>query len=57
MATYQRLVNDEINSIDAAVFSGDVFLNAENRADFREWMSRWERALAEYDTFEVLEDE
>lgn len=33
------------NEIDAAMFSGDDFFDAANRAALREWIARWERKL------------
>lgn len=49
MANYTDLVDNEIDAIDAAVFSGDMFINNKNRFEFREWMRRWERQLISYD--------
>ena len=49
MANYTDLVDNEIDVIDAAVFSGDLFMNNKNRSDFRDWMGRWERQMIAYD--------
>lgn len=57
MTEYNKLVHNEIDFIDAAVFSGDLFLNKENRKDFREWIARWEKQLADYDDIPELDDE
>ena len=46
---YEILVEDIIDSLDASVFNGDLFFNQENREDLRNWMSRWEKQLKEYD--------
>ena len=46
---YEILVEDVIDSLDASLFTGDLFLNSENREDLRNWMARWERQLKEYD--------
>ena len=46
---YEILVEDVIDSLDAALFTGDLFLNSENREDLRNWMARWEGQLKEYD--------
>ncbi len=46
---YEILVEDVIDSLDAALFTGDLFLNSENREDLRNWMARWEQQLKEYD--------
>lgn len=40
---------EAIDEIDAAVFSGDTFINSYNRAQLREQMSRWERGLVSFD--------
>lgn len=42
---YKRLENEAIDEIDAAVFSGDMFMLEENRIQFREMMDRWESKL------------
>lgn len=44
---YQRLEDGPMDEIDAAVWSGDVFHNAENIKAFRSMMARWERGLKE----------
>lgn len=46
---YELLVEDVIDSLDAALFTGDLFLNSENREDLRNWIARWESQLKEYD--------
>jgi surfactin synthase thioesterase subunit len=46
---YETLVEDIIDSLDASVFNGDLFFIQENREDLRNWMSRWEQQLKEYD--------
>ena len=40
-----KFVDDAINEIDAAMFSGDVFDRAEEAQKFQLWLQRWERAL------------
>lgn len=42
---YDRLNEGPIDEIDAAVWSGDMFHNRENIADFRSMMARWEQGL------------
>lgn len=42
---YKRLEDNAIDDIDAAVFSGDMFMLEENRTKFREIMDRWESKL------------
>ena len=44
---YQRLEDGPMDSIDAAIFSGDMFHNRENIAALRAMMARWERGLKE----------
>lgn len=51
-------VDDPIDQIDAAVFSGDTFFDKDARAQFRDMMARWERGLKEFDRMdEELENE
>jgi hypothetical protein len=42
---YDRLNEGPIDEIDAAIWSGDMFHNRENIADFRSMMARWEQGL------------
>jgi hypothetical protein len=42
---YKRLEDGPIDKIDAAVFTGDMFMLEENRIQFREMMDRWESKL------------
>jgi hypothetical protein len=42
---YDLLNEGPIDEIDAAVWSGDMFHNRENIADFRSMMARWEQGL------------
>ena len=42
---YDRLNEGPIDEIDAAIFSGDMFFNRENLADFRSMLKRWEQGL------------
>jgi D-Tyr-tRNAtyr deacylase len=42
---YNRLENEAIDDIDAAVFTGDMFMLEANRIKFREIMDRWESKL------------
>jgi len=44
---YRRLEDGAMDDIDAAVWSGDLFHNRENIAEFRKMMARWERGLKE----------
>lgn len=42
---YDRLESTAIDDIDAAVFSGDMFMFEGNRIEFRAMMDRWESRL------------
>lgn len=42
-------IDDPIDQLDAAVFSGDLFLDDERREAFRQIMARWERAMKSFD--------
>lgn len=42
---YNRLADTAIDDIDAAVFSGDMFMLEQNRIEFRYMMDRWESKL------------
>lgn len=45
-----------MDDIDAAVWSGDLFYDSENRQRFREMMERWERGLKAAEEVISLED-
>lgn len=47
----ERECGDALDTIDAAVFSGDIFHNKENRDLFREHLERWQRELVEIEKF------
>jgi len=51
---YDRLNEGPADEIDAAIWSGDMFLNRENIADFRSLMARWEKGLQEAE--QILEE-
>lgn len=48
-----------VDNLDAAVFSGDGLLNADNRDLFRRSLERWQRQLARWEEIaaEVAEAE
>jgi hypothetical protein len=50
---FKRLEDKELDAIDAAVFSGDIFANAENRKQFKFYLSRW---LREMNLLEALDN-
>jgi hypothetical protein len=56
---YEELVDGAIDEIDAALFSGDTFHDAEAIEDFRRIMERWERRLVEIKSIldEILDEE
>ena len=43
--TYERLYNTHLDAVDAAVFSGDMFHDEDNRAKFRKLLERWTREM------------
>jgi len=53
---YQQLEDGAMDEIDAAVFTGDVFHNAENIKAFRSMMARWERGLKECENIIGVEE-
>jgi len=42
---YDRLYTTHLDAVDAAVFSGDVFHNEDNRKEFRKLLERWTREM------------
>lgn len=57
-------VEEAIDQIDAAIFTGDAFLDKPNRDEMREMVARWQRQLDslaeifdEFDEGEPEEDE
>lgn len=44
----QRFIND-LDGIDAAVFSGDVLYDSDTREPLKESCERWLRAIAEHE--------
>jgi DNA repair exonuclease SbcCD nuclease subunit len=42
---YVRLEMGAIDDVDAAVFSGDVFHDEENRKRFRKMLERWTKEM------------
>lgn len=53
----RKYVEDACEEIDAAIFSGDEFHNAESREKLREYMARWERGLQGHDSSDSDEPE
>jgi len=43
-----ELFTDMCDSIDASVFSGDLLQDENRRKEFKEFVDRWHRALAEF---------
>lgn len=54
---YKRLEDGAIDDIDAAVFSGDMFMLEENRIKFREMMDRWESKLIQLEQIQREADD
>lgn len=44
---FDRLANGAMDEIDAAIWSGDMFHDRDNIANFRDIMERWEKGLKE----------
>lgn len=44
-------------SVDASVFSGDVLYDDNSRNKLKEYMGRWQRAIAEHERTEATEAE
>lgn len=42
-------IEDAADSLDAAIFSGDVLYNKEERAELKEYVERWKRAIDEHE--------
>jgi hypothetical protein len=42
---YKRLDNEHLDAVDAAVFSGDIFHDEDNRKAFRALLERWTREM------------
>jgi len=47
---YKRLDEEHLDAVDAAVFSGDIFHDEDNRRKFRRLMERWTLELDALDT-------
>ena len=48
-------IHEAKEQIDAAMFSGDGFVDPEERKSLREMMARWERGLKEFDNHDFPE--
>ena len=42
-------INNAFDEIDAAVFTGDTFMDDKERVNFRALMARWEKELISFD--------
>ncbi|AMO44161.1 hypothetical protein DSS3P8_103 [Roseobacter phage DSS3P8] len=49
-------VENALEEIDAAVFSGDTFVREENRTILEEYMGRWARAMTSFAADEAEND-
>ena len=54
---YNRLADTAMDEIDAAVFSGDMFMLEKNRIEFREMMDRWESKLIQLEQIQRENDD
>ncbi len=50
MSKFNELEEGAIDEIDAALFTGDTFLNKDNIRRMREYLARWERGLQEMES-------
>lgn len=46
-------IDEPCDQIDAAMFSGDAFLDGEHRKELRDYMASWERELKRFDDLEI----
>jgi hypothetical protein len=53
---FANLEHNAIDDIDAAIFSGDTFMNLDNIAAFRSYISRWERELKRNEIILLIEE-
>jgi len=53
MKTKHKYLFDAYEEIDAAMFSGDTYEDAEEREELRRLMARWERGLIAAEEFEA----
>ena len=47
---YNRLDDEHLDAVDAAVFTGDIFHDDDNRRKFRRLLQRWTLELDALDT-------
>lgn len=47
---YNRLDDEHLDAVDAAVFTGDIFHDDDNRRKFRRLLERWTLELDALDT-------
>ena len=47
---------DACECVDAAVFSGDVIWDDNSRTQLKEYMGRWQRAIAEHEKDEAFSE-
>lgn len=45
----RQYIEQAIEDIDAAIFSGDAFVDKDARKEMRETLARWERRLKQFD--------
>lgn len=50
-------VEEACELIDAAMFSGDSFLDDGNRKELRDYLARWEQELTQWDLIAISEAE
>lgn len=50
-------IENALEEIDAAVFSGDTFVREESRAILQEYLGRWSRAMVSFAADDGEEDD
>lgn len=50
-------IHEACDTIDAGMFTGDIFDDAISRDTLRDWIARWEREMKRLDELEVEWDE
>ena len=49
----RQILEDQLDAIDAAVFSGDSMHDDDTRSEFRRLMARWEKEMKSIDAMQL----
>lgn len=52
-----RFLDEQTDTLDATVFSGDCLLEKENREHLKEMIASWSRQIKEYEETEGVDDD